>query len=229
MAFVDYYKILGVDKNIPQKDVRAAYRKRAKQFHPDLHPNDPKAKAKFQALNEAYEVINDPQKRAKYDQYGQKWKEMDAFQQAGGGGFGGFGGASGGGGSPFDGFDFSSFGSGGSGFSSFFESLFGGMGRGRHSAGASAQPFNADVEAKVDIDMYTALLGGDVMLTLGNGQKVKMKVKPCTQNGQKVRLRGKGNAAPNGTAGDLIITYNVKLPTSLNDRQRELLRQMHLG
>ncbi len=79
MAFVDYYKILGVDKNIPQKDVRAAYRKRAKQFHPDLHPNDPKAKAKFQALNEAYEVISDPDKRAKYDQYGEQWKNADAF------------------------------------------------------------------------------------------------------------------------------------------------------
>ena len=60
MAFIDYYKILGVSKDIPQKDVRAAYRKRAKMFHPDLHPNDPKAKAKFQALNEAYEVISDP-------------------------------------------------------------------------------------------------------------------------------------------------------------------------
>lgn len=62
MAFIDYYKILGVDKNIDQKDVREAYRKRAKQFHPDLHPNDPKAKAKFQALNEAYDVIGDPER-----------------------------------------------------------------------------------------------------------------------------------------------------------------------
>lgn len=84
MAFIDYYKILGVDKNIPQKDVREAYRKRAKQFHPDLHPNDPKAKAKFQALNEAYDVIGDPEKRKKYDQYGEKWKEADAFNKAGG-------------------------------------------------------------------------------------------------------------------------------------------------
>ena len=75
MAFIDYYKILGVDRNIPQKDVRAAYRKRAKLFHPDLHPNDPKAKAKFQALNEAYDVINDPEKRAKYDKYGEQWKQ----------------------------------------------------------------------------------------------------------------------------------------------------------
>jgi curved DNA-binding protein CbpA len=75
MAFIDYYKILGVDKSIAQKDVKKAYLKRAKQFHPDLHPDDPKAKAKFQALNEAYDVIGDPEKRAKYDQYGEQWKE----------------------------------------------------------------------------------------------------------------------------------------------------------
>ena len=78
MAFIDYYKILGVDRNIPQKDVRAAYRKRAKQFHPDLHPNDPKAKAKFQALSEAFEVIGDPEKRAKYDKYGEQWRNAEA-------------------------------------------------------------------------------------------------------------------------------------------------------
>lgn len=89
MAFIDYYKILGVDRNIPQKDVRRAFLKRAKQFHPDLHPDDPKAKAKFQALNEAYEVIGDPEKRKKYDQYGQNWKEADAFNQAGGNAGGG--------------------------------------------------------------------------------------------------------------------------------------------
>ena len=133
MAFIDYYKILGVSKDIPQKDVKAAYRKRAKQFHPDLHPNDPKAKAKFQALNEAYAVISDPDKRAKYDKYGEHWRDAEAYENAGGqaggaGGFSGFGGSSGG--DPFSGFDFSSFGSGGSGFSSFFEDLFGHAGAG---------------------------------------------------------------------------------------------------
>ena len=92
MAFIDYYKILGVDKTIPQKDVKKAYLKRAKQFHPDLHPDDPKAKAKFQALTEAYDVIGDPEKRAKYDKYGEQWKQADAFEQAGGG-FGGYQGA----------------------------------------------------------------------------------------------------------------------------------------
>ena len=112
MAFIDYYKILGVDKNIPQKDVKKAYLKRAKQFHPDLHPDDPKAKAKFQALSEAYDVIGDPEKRRKYDQYGEQWKQADAFGASGGG----FGGYSQGGGSPFEGFDFSSFGKGGGGF-----------------------------------------------------------------------------------------------------------------
>ena len=153
MAFIDYYKILGVDKTIPQKDVKRAYLKRAKQFHPDLHPDDPKAKAKFQALNEAYDVIGDPEKRKKYDQYGEQWKQVDQM----GGGFGG----GQGGGSPFDGFDFSGFtkGSGGGGFSSFFESLFGGAGGGSPFGGFGRQQAPQESQASVTIDMYTALLG----------------------------------------------------------------------
>ena len=265
MAFVDYYKILGVDKNIPQKDVRAAYRKRAKQFHPDLHPNDPKAKAKFQALNEAYEVLSDPDKRAKYDQYGENWKNAGGF---GAGGFGGgAGGAGGAGGTPFEGFGFSSFGNGGGGFSSFFENLFGG-GRARggqqgggfgdfggfggfggganagYGAGADfgtggcgggcnsgcggqgARTNNGEMSVNVKGDMCTALLGGEGIITLSNGSKIKLKIKPETQNGTKVRVRGKGYDRGDGTFGDLMITYNVKLPTGLNEKQKELLRQM---
>ncbi len=296
MAFVDYYKILGVDKNIPQKDVRAAYRKRAKQFHPDLHPNDPKAKAKFQALNEAYEVLSDPDKRAKYDQFGENWKNAGGF---GGGGFGG-GSAGGAGGNPFEGCDFSilssggggvsrgcgggaggypsarfafsRFGSRGGGSSSFFENLFGG-GRSRSSQGGAgfggfgggagtggfggfggfgganagygagadfgtggcnggcggqqgARTNNGEMNMNVNIDMYTALLGGEGIITLSNGSKIKLKIKPETQNGTKVRVRGKGYDRGDGTFGDLMITYNVKLPIGLNDRQKELLRQM---
>lgn len=219
MAFVDYYKILGVDKNIAQKDVKKAYLKRAKQFHPDLHPDDPKAKAKFQALNEAYDVLNDPEKRRKYDQYGEQWRQADAF----GGGQGGFGGFGQGGGSPFEGFDFSSF-NGGSGFSSFFENLFGGMhGRGAGQSTGWQQRAPQDTQASVNIDMYTALLGGDVVLSLGS-QKLRLKVKPGTQPGSKVRLRGKGNGG-----SDLILTFNVALPTQLSERQRSLLEQMRNG
>jgi curved DNA-binding protein len=223
MAFIDYYKILGVDKTIPQKDVKKAYLKRAKQFHPDLHPDDPKAKAKFQALNEAYDVIGDPEKRKKYDQYGEQWKQADAF----GGGAGGFSGFSSGagGGSPFDGFDFSNFtnGRGGGGFSSFFEDLFGGAMRGRGAGGFSQQQLR-ESQASVSIDMYTALLGGDVIVTMSDGKKIRLKLKPGTQPGTKVRLRGKGQ---NGA--DLIITYNVTLPTNLSPHQRQLLEEMRRG
>lgn len=229
MAFIDYYKILGVDKSIPQKDVKKAYLKRAKQFHPDLHPDDPKAQAKFQALQEAYDVIGDPAKRAKYDQYGEQWKQADAFN---GGGFGGFQGR--GGGNPFEGFDFSAF-TGGGGFSSFFENLFGRKGKqgggfggfqGFSQDSPRSRTHSGEMNANVTIDLYTALLGGEVILTLSNGQKVKMKIKPETQPGTKVRLRGKGYDRGNGTFGDLIITYQVKLPTNLTERQKELLKQM---
>jgi curved DNA-binding protein len=223
MAFIDYYKILGVDKNIPQKEVKRAYLKRAKQFHPDLHPDDPKAKAKFQALTEAYDVIGDPEKRAKYDKYGEQWKQADAYEKAGAG-FGGYGGTQG---NPFEGFDFSSFGSGGTGgFSSFFQDLFGGGMRGGQGFGAHTtykeEPKNT--QATVTIDMYTALLGGDIMVTTGTGERLKLKVKPETQPGTKVRLRGKGRG---GT--DLILTYQVKLPTGLTERQKQLLQQMQQG
>ena len=225
MAFIDYYKILGVDRNIPQKDVKMAYRKRAKQFHPDLHPNDPKAKAKFQALNEAYAVINDPEKRKKYDQYGEHWKEAGAF--GGGQGFGGF---NGGGGNPFEGFDFSGFGGAtGGGFSSFFKDLFGDdvvtVAAARADLLVGIAAGRGDVAELFD-DMYTALLGGEVIISLSNGSKAKLRIKPETQNGTKVRLRGKGYDRGDGTFGDLIITYNVTLPTGLSEHQKDLLRQM---
>lgn len=229
MAFIDYYKILGVDRNIPQDDVREAYRKRAKQFHPDLHPNDPKAKAKFQALNEAYDVISDPEKRKKYDQYGEKWREADAYAQQGGAGGSYYWGADdNAGGSPFEGFDFSGFGSNGQGFSSFFQDLFGSKARRSRSSHmhSGTRQNSGEMNASVNIDLYTALLGGEVIIQLGNGQKVKLKVKPETQNGTKVRLRGKGYDRGDGSIGDLIITYNVALPTNLTEKQKERLQQM---
>jgi curved DNA-binding protein len=219
MAFVDYYKILGVEKTIPQKDVKKAYVKRAKQFHPDLHPDDPKAKAKFQALNEAYSVLSDPEKRKKYDQYGEQWKNADAF---GAQGFGGYGSQRGG--SPFEGFDFSSM-KGGGGFSSFFENLFGGSNQGgfggMHFGGGFGSQQPQETHTSVTIDMYTALLGGDVIVTMPDGKRLKLKVKPGMQPGTKVRLRGKGEGGR-----DMILTYNVTLPSTLSERQRQLLDEM---
>ena len=220
MAFIDYYKILGVDKSIAQKDVKKAYLKRAKQFHPDLHPDDPKAKAKFQALTEAYDVIGDPDKRAKYDKYGEQWRQAEQFDKMG---FGDFGGQQGSGGG-FDAFDFSQF-TGAGGFSSFFEDLFGDIGQKAASWQASGKGHHSggqgNTEANVTIDLYTALLGGDIMVTTGTGERLKLKVKPETQPGTKVRLRGKGRGGK-----DLILTYQVKLPTGLSEQQKALLRQM---
>lgn len=222
--FVDYYKILGVSRDIPQNDIKAAFRKRSKQFHPDLHPDDPKAKAKFQMLNEAYDVLSDPEKRVKYDQYGEQWNKV-------GQDFGGADGGHGFNGNPFEGFDFNV---GGGGFSDFFSQLFGGQrssgtdrggfdtffgGRGR-----SEQP-SPDVQANVDIDMYQALLGGEIILQVG-GSKLKLKIKPGTQPGSKVRLKGRGNVGLNGLVGDLILTYNVVLPTDLTEKQKHLLDEM---
>lgn len=209
MAFIDYYKILGVDKNIPQSEVQAAYRKRVKKFHPDLHPDDPKAKAKFQALNEAYEVISDPEKRKRYDQYGEHWREASNFE-------GGTGGAWDSGAGGFD--------MGGEDFSSFFRDLFGG-GRSPFGSSMHQRPVG-DMEATMTIDLYTALLGGEEMIKVGDGSRVKLKIKPETQPGTKVRLRNKGYDCGNGMRTDLILTFAVKLPTHLSDHQKELLWQM---
>ncbi|MBQ7635618.1 MAG: DnaJ domain-containing protein [Bacteroidaceae bacterium] len=210
MAFIDYYKIMGLPRTASQEDIRKAYKRRAKQFHPDLHPDDPKAKAKFQALTEANAVLSDPDKRSKYDRYGEHWDKMGAFG-------GGAGDARG-----FEGFDFSQF-TGGGGFSSFFENLFGGMAGARHTRTrhSTATP---DAEYSLEIDIYTALLGGEVVLTL-DGKQIKLHVKPGTWEGSKVRLRGKGFTRPDGTRGDAILTYHIAKPV-LNNRQAEMLKQM---
>lgn len=232
--FVDYYKILGVSKDIPQSEIKAAYRKRSKQFHPDLHPDDPKAKAKFQMLNEAYDVLNDPDKRARYDQYGEQWNRMGgAGSSAGGyggnpfgGGFNPFGGQTSG--DPFgQGFEFN-FGNGG--FSDFFSELFSGIKNKKSSRRTGASnPFGnqqpTESQAAITIDMYQALLGDEIVITVEN-ERLKMKVKPGTQAGTKMRLKGKGAMMANGTRGDLILTLNVSLPKNLTERQKELLRQM---
>ena len=228
MAFIDYYKIMGISKDTPQKDIKAAYKKRAKQFHPDLHPDDPKAKAKFQALNEAYDVLSDPEKRAKYDQYGEHWKSADMGGAT----------AQGGDSAGFEGFDFSQF--GGGGFSDFFTQMFGGGGRTRTYRSHFGRGFNpfageagtvdyADRECTVNIDMYTALLGGSIIVQTPENDKLKLNIKPGTQPGTKVRLKGKGDMHPDGTRGNLILTYNVQLPTNLTERQKELLQHMRRG
>lgn len=225
MAFIDYYKIMGIKKDTPQGEIRSAYLRRTKQFHPDLHADDPKAEAKFKALQEAYAVLSDPEKRALYNRYGEHWKEMSEAAAAGGGGASGRAYA---GGDRFAG----SF--GGEEFSSFFDNLFGhgpggarswGAGFGGRGGQGFEDPRAADLHATVGIDLYTALLGGDVLLAAPAG-RLRLHVRPETQNGAMVRLKGKGRVRADGSRGDLIVTYSVTLPQHLSERQKELLREM---
>lgn len=301
MAYIDYYKILGVDKSATQDDIKKAYRKLARKLHPDLNPDDKEAEKKFKELNEANEVLSNPENRAKYDKYGEHWKHGEEYEKArqqqrqqyqqqqnySGG---------------FSSADFGE----GEDFSDFFQSMFGGAGGFRKSSRGSASgkfkgqdvqaeltlnlrdaakthpqtfeingkkvritipagvydgqqiklkghgnpgfnggpngdlyiTFNIpadpdferigdDLKTKVTIDLYTAVLGGDVKVNTLDGS-VNLKVKPETQNGMTVRLKGKGFPVykKDGQHGDLFVTYEVKLPVNLTDKQKELFEQL---
>ncbi|MXV50164.1 DnaJ domain-containing protein [Pedobacter sp. HMF7647] len=294
MAYVDYYKILGVDKKASSDEIKKAYRKLARKHHPDLNPNDKEAHKQFQQINEANEVLSDPDKRKKYDEYGENWKNADQFEQArqsqGGRGYQG---------SAQDyGQQFNE-----SDFSDFFESMFGGGGgsfRSGRAARYRGQDFNAELHISLldayqthkqtlsvngkniritvpagiangqviklkeqggegvnggpkgdlyirfviaddpqfkrldadlyvnkEIDLFTAVLGGDLTIETMDG-KVKLPVKPETQNGTKVRLKGKGFPVykKEDSFGDMFVTFTVKIPTGLNEQQKQLFRDL---
>jgi curved DNA-binding protein len=298
MAFIDYYKILGVDKSASDADIKKAYRKLARKYHPDLNPNDKEAEKKFKELNEANEVLSNAENRKKYDQYGENWEhgaeyeqarqQQQQYQRSGQqGGFGGFGGG---------GF------SGAGDYSDFFESMFGGGSRrdSRRSSAFKGQDLNAELHldlkdvytthkrtltingknirltipagvengqiikisgqggeganggpkgdlyltfsienhtnfkldkhnlySTVDIDLYTAILGGEITANTFDG-KVKLTVKPGTQNGTKVKLKGKGFPVykREGEFGDLYISYQVVIPTNLTAKEKELFTEL---
>ena len=288
MAFIDYYKALGIEKNASEEDIKKAYRKLARKFHPDLNPNDKEANLKFQQINEANEVLSDPEKRKKYDAYGENWKHADQFEQARQ-----QQGHNRGPQQEFTG-EF-----GGGDFSDFFESMFGNKG-GRTQAKFRGEDYNAelhvslreafathqhtlhvngknvritvlagiangqviklkghggagvnggpagdlyitfviaddpgfkrlgnDLHTTINVDLYTAVLGGEITIDTLSG-KLKLKIKPETQNGTKVRLKGKGFPVykKEGEYGDLIITYNIQIPIGLTEQQKELFRQL---
>lgn len=301
MAYIDYYKILGVDKKATQDDIKKAYRKHARKLHPDLNPGDKEAERKFKELNEANEVLSNPENRSKYDKYGENWKHGEEYEKAQqqqrqyqnqGQSYGG----------GYSGADFGE----GEDFSDFFQSMFGQSGGfGRNSRGSASGKFKGqdvqaelnlqlkdaakthpqtfeingkkvritipagvydgqqiklkghgnpgvnggpsgdlyitfnipadpdferagnDLKTKVAVDLYTAVLGGDVKVNTLDGI-VNLKVKPETQSGVTVRLKGKGFPVykKDGHFGDLFVTYEVKLPTNLTDKQKELFEQL---
>lgn len=291
MAFIDYYQALGITKSATDKDIKAAYRKMARKYHPDVNPNDKDAQKKFQEINEANEVLSDPEKRKKYDQYGKDWKHADQFQSQGQGR------PSGGrstGQQDYTG-SFSD-----QNFSDFFSSMFGKSSGQSRQANFKGQDFNAelrlnlrdvyttqkqtitvngknirltipagiengqtikikghggpginggpagdlfitfsipndpefkrvgnDLYKNVEIDLYTAVLGAEITVDTMSG-KVKLPVKPETQNGTKVKLKGKGFPVykNENQFGDLYITYTVKIPTDLSEKEKELFKEL---
>ena len=290
MAFIDYYKILEIDKSATVDDIKKAYRKMARKYHPDLNPNDAVAVAKFKEINEANEVLSNPENRKKYDKYGKDWKHADELdkqkeqQQYNRSQQSNYGNAS------------------ENDYSDFFESMFGGgASRGNRShVKYKGQDLNAELKLNirdvytthkhtiiingknvrftipaglkneqvlriighggegmnggpngdllikfiienntkfkldndnlhitVDLDLYKAMLGGTVNVDTFDGN-VTLKVKPETQNGTKVKLKGKGFPVykKEGTFGDLLITYNIILPTNLTEKERALFTEL---
>jgi curved DNA-binding protein len=224
MDFIDYYKVLGIKKESTQDQIRAAYRKLARKHHPDLNPDDKEANKKFQQINEANEVLSDPEKRKKYDQYGKDWQHAEAFEKAKQ--EGGRQGAGRGAGNPFDGGSNPFGGSGGfntedfenSGeFSDFFESLFGG---GRRSAGGNGPNGNArqnrdaryrgqDYQAQLSLTLTDAATTHQQVLTV-NEKNIRITIPAGVANGQTIKLKGHGAPGANGGPdGDLYITFSI--------------------
>lgn len=212
----DYYKTLGVGRNASQADIQKAYRDLARKFHPDLHPDDKKAKQNFQQLQNAYEVLNDPEKREQYDRYGSAFESM-----AGGGGFdprayGAAGGAQG-----FEDIDFSQFfgqragggPQGAGGFEDLFKQ-FSQAGAAPRKRGRKQPQQGADLNGEITISFQTAAAGGKEQFAVrradGDVETIEMKIPPGIEEGKKIRLRGQGEPGTNGApAGDLLVTVHV--------------------
>lgn len=201
MDFIDYYNILGVSKTATQDEIRTAYRKLARKHHPDLNPNDKEANKRFQQINEANEVLSDPEKRKKYDQYGKDWQHAEAFekaqQSAGAGRRAGRKSA----------FEDSDFGGGDydSGeFSDFFESLFG-----RSARGGKASYRGQDYQAELHLGLADAATTHQQVLTV-NDKNIRITIPAGVENGQTIKLKGHGAPGTNGGPdGDLYLTFVV--------------------
>jgi DnaJ-class molecular chaperone len=216
----DFYKTLGVKRDASQADIQKAYRDLARKYHPDLNPDDKKAKEKFQKLKAAFEVLNDPSKRELYDRYG---SSFEAYAQGGGPRPQGRGGwqqapGAGPGAGGFEDVDFSEFfgerysGDPGGGFGDIFGQFRRAAGR-RGARGRAAAPGGGNVESEITIPFQTAVTGGKVDLTLqrsdGKTETISVKIPPGVDEGKKIRLRGKGESIDGEPAGDLLLTIHV--------------------
>ncbi|MDY6878530.1 MAG: J domain-containing protein [Chloroflexota bacterium] len=222
MEYKDYYQTLGVDRNASEKDIKRAYRRLARQFHPDVNPDDRRAEEKFKEINEAYEVLGDKEKRTKYDRLGASWQQWQRTGQDPGqfDWSQWFTGAPGGTRVEWSGDLGNIFGGAGADmFSDFFRSLFGGMG-GTGRTRTTDDPFRRttrqrtlrgqNMEAPVEITLEEAFHGTTRVLER-DGQRIQVKIPPGARSGSKVRIAGKGGPGHGGgPTGDLYLNVTVK-------------------
>jgi curved DNA-binding protein len=224
MEFIDYYKTLELDKSATKADIKKAYRKLARKYHPDLNPDDDSAKKRFQQLNEANEVLSDPEKRKKYDEYGKDWQHAEHFEQQkqqrsqARGGAGGFGGRPG---SSYSGsFDDDR-------FSDFFEQMFGGGARTR-GTGRSPQFKGQDFNAELQLNLTDVYTSHKQTLTV-NGKNIRLTIPAGVENGQTIKIKGHGGpGAQGGPKGDLLITFKIANNTDFKREKENLYRSVEL-
>ncbi|HTI39726.1 MAG TPA: DnaJ C-terminal domain-containing protein [Vicinamibacterales bacterium] len=241
MEFKDYYATLGLSKTSTDKEIKQAYRKLARKHHPDVNPGDKSAEAKFKEINEAYEVLGDPDKRKKYDELGANWRMYEQAQQQGGAPFGGFGGAGGYGGEG-GAWTINMGGPGGyrtmsedemrdmfgteNPFSDFFNAFFGGGGAAAGESRARGRTPRTergrDVEHEIDLTLEEAFHGATRRISIkqaGHARTVDVRIPAGVKDGSRVRVHGEGEAGSNGgTAGDLFLRVRVK-PHAIFERQ----------
>lgn len=243
MEYKDYYKTLGVEKSATQEEVSKAYKKLARKNHPDLNQGDKKSEERFKEINEAHEVLKDPEKRKMYDQLGPNWQNGQNFRRPPG-----FENAH---------FDFSGMGGGASGFSDFFETLFGGD-RGFSSSGFSGASFGGpgfggqsfggqnfggfaqqprrgrDVEARLALTLEEAFHGGKKALTLsgapGSGSRsLEVNIPAGVKNGARIRLIGQGDpGAMGGPAGDMFLKVAIEAHHKFSLDDADVIYDLHL-
>ncbi|MEP3371616.1 J domain-containing protein [Maribacter dokdonensis] len=200
MEFIDYYKILELDKTATQAEIKKAYRKLARKLHPDLNPNDKSAQEKFQRVNEANEVLSDPEKRKKYDQYGKDWEHAEAFEE------------------PKKNQrrsnsntnrTYTSYSGQQEDFSDFFESMFGGGGFGGSTRQRTSQFKGQDLNATLNLNMTDILQEQKQTLDLGN-KKIRITIPAGVEDGQTIKITSYGGEGVNGgPKGDLYLTFEI--------------------